>query len=354
MINRELIDSLILPPVSYADGKRHIASLNDKYKAIIQNNGMDAPETMKEYLDAVMEKIEALRVDAGRIIYNTYQTRKDSRTGRVTSVLNALSSWIAFGRYFEYLYSDTVMPTNCEPIEDLGPKICHVLENLCAIPGCKLLFDIGHEKLNATVLCGDPFAILTKYAALIISYICIKKKQPVLPSTVREAMNDIVYKSTLLAESGEEHLFYEVGYLDPEEEIGNYVKQHYPEFDVNKYKLAYMNAARWNSQFQFIQSQLMELAGQHIDSLMLRSQCPATTPIMLGCSIREDINVLMGGGDNLLSFRLGKIAMILRDGIVYNSKKQKITNEDMEFYIKAQAESYMKDGMFTELPPQYQ
>ena len=346
MSNKTLIDSLVLPPVSIDAGKDVMASLRDKYKNIIQEYNLDAEESARENHDLVLAKIDTLRHSAEEQIYKTYQTRTDSRSSRLSRLLNELSSWLSFGTYFEYHYSDTTPVHGRTPIEDIGPLHLKVLEDTCSIPGSNLLFTIGHEKLHTIVINGDPYAVLAHFAAMVVSYITLKKKQAITQDTIRETMDKIIFKSTVFAENNPDVLFYETGYFDPEEEIRDYLQAHHPEFDQEKYKFAYSNAIKWNKRFQYIQSQILHLNNQKIDTINMFSHLPDTTPLAISCSVQEDIVISMGGNPEGLLSRLAMIAWLMRNGLVFNGVKQKIPYQEMERLIKIQADNYIRCGMF--------
>ena len=346
MSEKTLIDRLILPPVSIDAGKEAVASLREKYKSIIEENNLNSEECFRENLDHVHSRIAAMRQNAEEQIYKTYQTRTDSCSSRLSRLLNELSAWLSFGTYFEYLYSDTANVKELKPIEDLGPDVLKVLEDNCGIPDCKLLFTVGHIKFHNIIIQGDPYSVLVNFAAIIVSYIILKKKQAVTQDSIKEIMDNIIYKSSVFAENDPAVLFYETGYFDPEEEIRDYLKAKHLGLDQEKYKFAYANAVKWNKRFQYIQSQILHLNNQKLDTIRIFSQMTPDTPFTSVASVQENIVISLGGRDDMLLSRLAMIAWLMRDSIVYNGERRRYTFDDMERLVKIQADNYIRYGMF--------
>ena len=197
---------------------------------------------------------------------------------------------------------------------------------------------------------GSLMALGLKYgyrnAEEFPNYQILKKKQAVTQDSIKEIMDEIIYKSSVFAENDPAVLFYETGYFDPEEEIRDYLKAKHLGLDQEKYKFAYANAVKWNKRFQYIQSQILHLNNQKLDTIRIFSQMTPDTPFTSVASVQENIVISLGGRDDMLLSRLAMIAWLMRDSIVYNGERRRYTFDDMERLVKIQADNYIRYGVF--------
>lgn len=345
---KDVIGTLDLPEIKKYDAPRPDAALTQIYQNIIINNRLDCQETLDENLKEIHNKITVLQTSMNEAVYKASGVRKDSRAGRTDRVMAELSKWLMFGKYYEYYYSKHKDIVNRLEFSDLSISLCTELETVCTIPGGSVQFDIGHEKIEATVVSGKPKDMLVGLAALIVSYIRLRLKKDISENILHTLMGDLQFKAGLLSETYSEPALH-VGYMNQDQELKYYLDKNFPDYDIDKYSYIYKKEIQNNPLFEFIQSQLVENSMQRIDRLLMMSKCPDTTPLYCRMSVQDYMNTSMGGSNELLTFRFAKFAWLMKNGIAYDDQQCKFSYEEIEQYIMEEVKYYLKYGKFVEL-----
>lgn len=345
---KDVIGNLELPEIKKYDAPRPDAALVQIYQNIINNNQLDVQETLDDTLKEIHNKITELQTSMNEAVYKSSGARKDSRAGRPDRIMTEISKWLMFEKYYEYYYSDHKDLTDRLEFNELSIALCSELEKICTIPGGSVQFDIGHEKIEATVVSGKPKDMLVGLAALLVSYMRLRIKEDISENLVHSIMSDMEFKAGLLSETYSEPALH-VGYMNPDQELKYYLDKNFPEFDIDKYSYIYKKEIKNNLLFEFIQSQLVENCMQRIDRLLVMSKCPDTTPLYCRMSVQEYMNTFMGGTNELLTFRFAKFVWLMKSGIAYDNQQCKYSYEEIEKYVQEEIKYYLKYGRFVEL-----